>query len=255
MLMWRPHGRTHARESGHPDVFEIPGFRLAPAIASLAGMTPELFNGLGKHHSSIFYQNPTLQESLCFGWNSDARDRFFQLLSTVQTVWYSQIVKTISSFRLALFGLTLCFGLMRGIASASADQIEEIKQEQTKARRQEQINEIRRQEQIETLKRDQQLNQAQQQLDQLKQQKVDPAGAQQPQAQQTQQQLDQIKNELQIKRLQNELQFNQIQREQNQSRQQEQIRELQRQQQMEFLQDQNHKNQMQLDLDRLRQQP
>jgi hypothetical protein len=35
----------HARESGHPEGFEIPGFRLALAVASLAGMTVELFNG------------------------------------------------------------------------------------------------------------------------------------------------------------------------------------------------------------------
>jgi len=31
----------HARESGHPDLIEIPGFRLALATASLAGMTSE----------------------------------------------------------------------------------------------------------------------------------------------------------------------------------------------------------------------
>jgi hypothetical protein len=33
------HRYRHARGSGHPEAFEIPGFRLAPAIASLAGMT------------------------------------------------------------------------------------------------------------------------------------------------------------------------------------------------------------------------
>ena len=109
-------------------------------------MTPELFNGLGKHHSSIFYQNPTLQESLCFGWNSDARDRFFQLLSTVQTVWYSQIVKTISSLPLILFCFTLSPGLMSGIAGAAADHVEELTQEQIKARQQEQIKELRQRE-------------------------------------------------------------------------------------------------------------
>ncbi len=37
----RPH--CHARESGHPDFIENPGFRLALAIASLAGMTSESF--------------------------------------------------------------------------------------------------------------------------------------------------------------------------------------------------------------------
>src|ERR687895_2999489 len=43
--------RRHARGSGHPEVFEIPGFRLALAIASLAGMTFELLNELKKHHT------------------------------------------------------------------------------------------------------------------------------------------------------------------------------------------------------------
>jgi hypothetical protein len=46
----------HARESGHPDVFEIPGFRLALAVASLAGMTSELFNGFREHHTSNWGQ-------------------------------------------------------------------------------------------------------------------------------------------------------------------------------------------------------
>ncbi len=35
----------HARESGHTEAFEIPELRLALAVASLAGMTAELFNG------------------------------------------------------------------------------------------------------------------------------------------------------------------------------------------------------------------
>ena len=38
--------RRHSRESGNPEVFEIPGFRLALAIASMAGMTLEIFNEL-----------------------------------------------------------------------------------------------------------------------------------------------------------------------------------------------------------------
>jgi hypothetical protein len=36
----------HCRESGNPDCVEFPGFRLALAIASLAGMTPELCSEL-----------------------------------------------------------------------------------------------------------------------------------------------------------------------------------------------------------------
>ena len=43
----------HARESGHPDAIDFPGFRVALAIASLPGMTFELSNELQRHHSSI----------------------------------------------------------------------------------------------------------------------------------------------------------------------------------------------------------
>jgi hypothetical protein len=32
----------HAREKGHPEAFDFPGFRVALAIASLPGMTSEL---------------------------------------------------------------------------------------------------------------------------------------------------------------------------------------------------------------------
>ena len=39
--------RLHAGESRHPEVFEIPGFRFAPAVASLPGMTPELATDFG----------------------------------------------------------------------------------------------------------------------------------------------------------------------------------------------------------------
>src|SRR5262245_45861489 len=49
----RPPLDRHARESGHPEVFEIPGFRLALAIASLAGMTSKLFNGVPEEHNSV----------------------------------------------------------------------------------------------------------------------------------------------------------------------------------------------------------
>ncbi len=51
MLLWRLHGRTHTGESRYPEVFEIPGFRLALAIASLAGMTPELFSEFRSRHT------------------------------------------------------------------------------------------------------------------------------------------------------------------------------------------------------------
>ena len=38
-----PRGR-HARESGHPEFFDIPGFRVALAIASSPGVTIERCN-------------------------------------------------------------------------------------------------------------------------------------------------------------------------------------------------------------------
>jgi hypothetical protein len=40
-------------EAGIQKSFAIPGFRLALAIARLAGMTFELFNELKKHHASL----------------------------------------------------------------------------------------------------------------------------------------------------------------------------------------------------------
>jgi hypothetical protein len=46
-----PH--RHTRESGYPEVFDFPGFRVALAIASLPGMTPKLFNGFPEHHNSV----------------------------------------------------------------------------------------------------------------------------------------------------------------------------------------------------------
>jgi hypothetical protein len=46
-------------EPGIQKTFEIPGFRLALAIASLAGMTFELFNELKKYHQlNIFSFSP-----------------------------------------------------------------------------------------------------------------------------------------------------------------------------------------------------
>jgi hypothetical protein len=38
--------RRHARESGHPEAFNFPGFRVALATASLPGMTIQLCGGL-----------------------------------------------------------------------------------------------------------------------------------------------------------------------------------------------------------------
>ena len=65
----------HTRESGYPEVFEFPGFRVALAIASLPGMTHKLFNEFGGHHTSLAATweisgypdsyGPTAARSLC----------------------------------------------------------------------------------------------------------------------------------------------------------------------------------------------
>src|SRR5262245_37164643 len=52
VLMWHHHRRTHSRGNGNPEPFEIPGFRVALAIASLPGMTTEFCNELQIHHTS-----------------------------------------------------------------------------------------------------------------------------------------------------------------------------------------------------------
>ena len=46
----------HCRESGNPDLVEIPGFRVALAIASLPGMTPKLFNGFREHQTRLVWE-------------------------------------------------------------------------------------------------------------------------------------------------------------------------------------------------------
>jgi hypothetical protein len=50
--------QRRARESGHPGVFDFPGFRVALAIASLLEMTIELCNGLRRQHARVV--RPTL---------------------------------------------------------------------------------------------------------------------------------------------------------------------------------------------------
>ncbi len=47
-----PH--RHTRESGYPEVFDFPGFRVALAIASLPGMTPKLFKGFQEPATRLY---------------------------------------------------------------------------------------------------------------------------------------------------------------------------------------------------------
>jgi hypothetical protein len=42
------HPSRHTRESGYPEGFDFPGFRVALAVASLPGMTTDFFNGFQK---------------------------------------------------------------------------------------------------------------------------------------------------------------------------------------------------------------
>ena len=137
-------------------------------------------------------------------------------------------MRMLRSIVLAMFATSLYVMLLPATIRAAADQIEEFRQDQTKSRQQEEINQTRQREQLDQLQRNQQLDRAQQQLDQVKQQRPDlNQPQQQQQINQTQQQLDQIKNEQQLNRLKTELEINQIQREQNPSRQKEQLRQLQ----------------------------
>jgi len=54
----------HAGESGHPEAFDFPGFRVALAIASLPGMTIELCNDLWLHDNSVTCQNFVAQREM-----------------------------------------------------------------------------------------------------------------------------------------------------------------------------------------------
>src|SRR5438876_12449022 len=47
----------HARESGHPGLPKFPGFRLALAIATLAGMTFEICDEFLRHHNYRLLEN------------------------------------------------------------------------------------------------------------------------------------------------------------------------------------------------------
>jgi hypothetical protein len=53
----------HARESGHPKVFEIPGFRVALAIASLPGMTLSYSTDFGNTTLADLTRNITYTET------------------------------------------------------------------------------------------------------------------------------------------------------------------------------------------------
>jgi hypothetical protein len=54
----------HTRESGYPEVFDLPGFQVAPANAGLPGMTTEIrgelliqhSNGIRKHLQGVVFE-------------------------------------------------------------------------------------------------------------------------------------------------------------------------------------------------------
>ena len=76
-----------------------------------------------------------------------------------------------NSPRMILTVLMSFFLLGASAVFAAEDQLNEILQEQTKARQEEKARELKRQEPLENLRRDQDLNQQQHELDHIKQQK------------------------------------------------------------------------------------
>jgi DNA repair exonuclease SbcCD ATPase subunit len=217
-------------------------------------------------YSSLFNRIRTAKEGLVWGLSKRVSLRRRRSVSSrnKDLLNYDSHVETIDTMiRLGFFPLALFFLASIGPLSQSplwgaADQLEDIRQERTKSKQREQVNEAGRRKQLENLKRAQELDRAQRHLDDVKQrQRNRPGDQEQPQRQQQlnqiQERLDQLKNDQQLNRLQNELQLNRIQREQNEFRRQEQIRELQRDQQMQFLQDQLRKNQIRQDLNRWQQ--
>jgi hypothetical protein len=63
----------HTRESGYPEVFDFPGFRVELAMASLPGMTPKLFNGFRKHHTRRIFTESTEGETSPLAGNGSVR--------------------------------------------------------------------------------------------------------------------------------------------------------------------------------------
>src|SRR6266545_8405996 len=58
--------RCHTRESGFPEVFSFSGFRVALAIASLPGMTADMFNGRKFQNTSCMINiEPILDQEAC----------------------------------------------------------------------------------------------------------------------------------------------------------------------------------------------
>src|SRR5438046_7451627 len=55
VVPYTPLVRCHTGERRYPEVFEISGFRVALAIASLPGMTIELCNQPVRHHTILAY--------------------------------------------------------------------------------------------------------------------------------------------------------------------------------------------------------
>jgi hypothetical protein len=158
-------------------------------------------------------------------------------------------MKTNRVFSIAL--LTASF-LMNELGFPAEDQLNETVQEQTSAGP---AKELKRQQDLENTRRQNEIDRLQRDLDHIKQQHPQLSPAERTQAIDIQRQLDQLRNDQQIQRLKNEQQLDRIQREPNPSRQRQQIDELQRRQRIDSLQDQLRRNQTERDLNRLQQQP
>jgi Na+-transporting methylmalonyl-CoA/oxaloacetate decarboxylase gamma subunit len=99
--------------------------------------------------------------------------------------------------------------LMSKVAAAQ-DVTDEIRQEQTKARQQQRLEDLRRQEQVRQLQRDQKAREQQQRLDQIQRQTAPSDGQQKQDGAQIQRQIDQQQVEQQLKRMQNDTQLDRI---------------------------------------------
>ena len=84
-----------------------------------------------------------------------------------------------SNLTMFIIGILTIILLPSNLAAAQ-DVTDEIRQEQTKARQQQRLNELRRQEQIRQLQRDQKAHEQQQRLDQMQRQ-ASPSHGQQKQ--------------------------------------------------------------------------
>src|SRR5688500_10156260 len=100
---------------------------------------------------------------------------------------------------LTIFILAILTTILMPNLPAAQDVTDEIRQEQTKTRQQQRLDELRRQEQIRQLERDQKAHEQQQRLEQMQRQAAPSGGQQKQDGAQLQQQIDQQQVEQALK--------------------------------------------------------